>query len=90
MLSRFATRLKVEDRFAAIAASPHWRVALRDAIGRIMFESRAAGIEMRARMLFLKTQTYRELTRSSEQALRDWLCIAVIEATETLSRSAGA
>lgn len=58
---------KAEAYFAAGAVSPHWRVALRDAMARIMFGSRAVGIETRARELFVKTQTYRNLTRSYER-----------------------
>jgi len=85
--------LKVEAHFAARAVSPHWRVALRDAMARIMFGSRAAGIETRARELSVKSQTFRELTRSYEQAIRDGLAIAAalyLEEIDALSHSAGA
>lgn len=83
---------RVEAYFAARAVSPHWRTALRDAMARIMFGSRAAGIEARARALSMKTQTYRESTRSYEKALRDRLSIAAalyLEGVESLAQSAG-
>ncbi len=81
--------LKVEAYFAACAVSPHWRIALRDAMARVMFGSRAAGIEARARLLSVKIQTYREVTRAYEQALRDQLSIAgatYLEAVAELER----
>jgi|GEM_PF-5423079 len=84
--------LKVESYFTARVISPHWRIALRDAMARIMFGSRAAGVEARARALSVKTQTYRELTRSYEQSLRDRLAIAAslyLGAVDELSYSAG-
>ncbi|RDY67044.1 hypothetical protein DX912_10200 [Lysobacter soli] len=85
--------LKVEAYFSARAVSPHWRVALRDAMTRIMFGARATGIEARARELSLKTQTFRELTRSYEQAIRDRLAIAAalyLAEIDALSQSAAA
>lgn len=85
--------LKVEAYFEARAVSTHWRVALRDAMARIMFGSRAAGIEARARELFVKAQPFRELTRGYEQALRDRLGIAAslyLEALQGLEQSHGA
>jgi len=84
--------LKAEAYFAARAVSPHWQVGLRDAMARIMFGSRAAGIEERSRELCVKTQTYRNLTRSYEEALRNRLSIAAtlyLEELEALSKLAG-
>ncbi|MFC3816630.1 hypothetical protein [Lysobacter sp. GCM10012299] len=84
--------LKVEAFFAATATSPHWQVALRDAMARIMFGSRAAGIEARSLELRVKTRTFRELTRNYERGLRDRLTVAAsiyLEALNELERNHG-